>query len=60
MSRTPPAKVGDTAWHVAGHDPRQVTKVDLIDGEWFVWLWLLTSECGPCPADNYTFTREEE
>jgi hypothetical protein len=48
------------AWHVDGYDPREVTKVECIDGEWFVWLWLLAAEAGPFPADNYTFTRKEE
>lgn len=54
-------KHGDLAWHVDGHDPRRVTKFEQgEDGEWYVYLWLLTASAGPFPAENYTFTREEE
>lgn len=51
-------KPGDWALHVGKHlDAREVTKVRHITGE--VWLFLLTTETGPFPLENYTYTRPE-
>lgn len=50
-------KPGDYASHkYRDLDRREVTR---IEGDQ-VWLYLLTGEAGPFPADNYTFVRERE
>lgn len=48
---------GDLASHVSGElDSREVTRVE---GEQ-VWLWILVSEAGPFPVENYTYKRKSE
>lgn len=46
--------IGDLAWHKAGYDPREVTRVE---GP-FIGLYISDEvEAWPCPIENYNFTK---
>lgn len=47
-------EVGDMAFHLDGHDPREVAR---LDPPGMIWLHLINSESGPYPMENYTFRR---
>lgn len=48
-------QVGDRAHHRGGLDSRTVTRVEMVDGQWFVGLEIGSVEAWPCPAINYRF-----